>query len=60
MNIKLKYLQAIKTDNGCHDEIYIGEKLGLDVNSTMRIINVLLAEYRLEYVENRACNYSVK
>ncbi len=59
MEIKERYYKALIEDNGQLNEINLGEKLGLDENETREVIVRLLSEHKIEYVENRACNYSL-
>jgi hypothetical protein len=40
-------------------EIELGEKLGLDEEVTRQILTQLLSEYKIEYIENGFCEYSV-
>jgi len=49
MNDKIRYFQAMKVTNGHFEEIELGEKLGLDKDTTRKI----------EYTTNRACNYRI-
>ncbi len=58
MENKEKYYKALIENNGRLNEIDLGEKIGLDENETREIIVQLLSEHKIEYVENRACNYS--
>jgi hypothetical protein len=61
MENKERYYKALIKNDGQLNEIDLGEKLYLDENETRKIISQLLSEYKIEYVENRACNYrSVK
>tara|TARA_R110002050_G_scaffold111752_1_gene225544 strand:+ start:3970 stop:4173 length:204 start_codon:yes stop_codon:yes gene_type:complete len=57
MEIKEVYFKALIENNGQLNEIDLGEKLGLDEEETRVIIVQLLSEHRIEYVENRSCNY---
>ncbi len=57
---KEKYFHAMRLDNGHHDEIELGKSLGLDEDETMKIISVLLSEYKIDYFANGACNYKVR
>lgn len=59
MENKNRYYNLLKVDNGRHNEIDLGEKIGLNEKETMGIIVQLLSEHRVEYRENRACNYRV-
>lgn len=54
------YYNALKENSGQLNEIDLGEKIGLDENETIEIIARLLFEHRIEYVENKSCNYSLK
>lgn len=58
MENKEKYYKALIDNNGQLNEIDLGEKIGLSENETNKIIVQLLFEYKIEYTENRACNYS--
>ena len=58
MENKEKYYNALIENNGQLNEIDLGEKFGLDENETRVIIVQLLSEHKIEYAENRACNYS--
>jgi hypothetical protein len=60
MENKERYYNAFRENNGHLNEIDLGEKFGLDENETREIIVQLLSEHKIEYVENRACNYSLK
>ena len=46
-------------NDGRINEIDLGEIIGLDEEETRKIIVQLLSEYKIEYVENRVCNYSI-
>ncbi|GLB52767.1 hypothetical protein NBRC110019_18070 [Neptunitalea chrysea] len=59
MGNKKRYYKALIEDNHQLNEIDLGEKLGLDENETREIIDLLLSEHKIEYVENRTCNYSL-
>lgn len=58
MENKNRYYNALIENNGQLNEIDLGEKFGLDENETREIIVQLLSEHKIEYKENRACNYS--
>lgn len=58
MENKEKYYKALIDNDGQLNEIDLGEKIGLNENETNEIIAQLLSEYKIEYTENRACNYS--
>lgn len=58
MKNKEKYYKALIDDNGKLNEIDLGNKIGLTQRETHEIITQLLSEYKIEYIENRACNYS--
>jgi hypothetical protein len=60
MNDKEKYYLALKNSRGKLDEISLGESLGLDEDSTMKIISILLSEYKIEYKPESQCNYRIK
>lgn len=59
MENKERYYKAFILDNGQLNEIDLGEKIGFDENETREILVRLLSEHKVEYVENRACNYSL-
>ncbi|GGG97669.1 hypothetical protein GCM10011416_14640 [Polaribacter pacificus] len=59
MENKNRYLKALAEDNGQLNEIDLGEKYGLDEDETRSILAQLLAEHSIEYIENKACNYSL-
>ncbi len=59
MENKNIYLKAFIENNGQLNEIDLGEKIGFNDNETRQIIVQLLSEHKIEYVENRACNYSL-
>lgn len=57
MSNKDHFLKALKNNDGQLNELALGEQLGLDENKTQQIISQLLAEFKIEYVTHRACNY---
>ncbi|MCB4809132.1 hypothetical protein LG651_12810 [Tamlana sp. 62-3] len=57
MKIKDVYYKALIENNGRLNEIDLGEKLGLNQEETQQIIVQLLSEHKIEYLENRSCNY---
>ena len=57
MEIKEVYYKALIENNGQLNEIDLGEKFGLNEEETREIIVQLLSENKIEYVENRSCNY---
>ncbi len=59
MENKDRYYNALIENNGQLNEIDLGEKIGLDENKTREIIVQLLSEHKIEFTENRACNYSL-
>ncbi|GAA3626122.1 hypothetical protein [Flavivirga jejuensis] len=59
MENKNKYFKALIANNGQLNEIDLGEKMGISEDETRKIIVQLLSEYKIENVENRACNYSL-
>ncbi len=59
MEKKEKYYRALIENNGQLNEIDLGEKIGLNEDETREIIVNLLSEHKIEYAENRACNYSL-
>ena len=59
MTNKKIYYKALIGNDGRINEIDIGEIIGLDEEETRKIIVQLLSEYKIEYVENRVCNYSI-
>lgn len=59
MEIKEVYYKALIENNGQLNEIDLGEKFGLNEEETREIIVQLLSEHKIEYVENRSCNYRI-
>ncbi|UTW65328.1 hypothetical protein KFE94_11755 [bacterium SCSIO 12643] len=59
MDQKETYYKALKENNDQFDEIELGSKLGLNENETEVIIAMLLSEYRIDYVENKICAYTI-
>lgn len=59
MENKDRYLKALIENNGKLNETDLGEKIGLNDYETEEIIVQLLSEYKIEYLENRNCNYSI-
>ncbi len=59
MTDKLKYYEALKLSNGRLNEIELGEKLGINEARTQELIAILLSEYKIAYVINGYCNYSI-
>lgn len=59
MKNKEKYYKALIENNGQLNEIDLGEKIGLNEDETREIIVRLISENKIEYAENRACNYSL-
>lgn len=59
MKNKEIYYKALIDNNGRINEIDLGEIIGLDETETREIIVQLMSEYKIEYVENRVCNYSI-
>lgn len=57
MENKNRFFKALVQNNGQLNEIDLGEKIGLDEDETRKIIVQLLSEHKIEYVENRSCNY---
>ena len=57
MENKERYYKALIKDEGKLNEIDLGEKIHLDEDETRVIISQLLSEHKIEYVENRVCNY---
>lgn len=57
MENKEIYFKELIKNNGQLNEIDLGEELGLNEGETRRIIIELLSEHKIEYVENRSCNY---
>jgi len=60
MENKIKFIEAMKADNGKLNEIDLGESLFIGEDETMKIISALLTEHKIEYVANGACNYRNK
>ncbi len=59
MKNKERYYKAFIKNNGKLNEVELGEKIYLKENETREIISQLLSEHKIEYLENRACNYSL-
>jgi hypothetical protein len=59
MENKNRYYNLLKEDNGQQNEIDLGEKIGLNEEETREIVSQLLSEHKIEYKENKACNYRV-
>ncbi len=57
MKNKDRYFKALAQNNGLLNEIDLGEQLGLNQDETQEIIVRLLSEHKIEYVENKSCNY---
>lgn len=57
MENKDRYFKGLIENNGQLNEIDLGTKFGLDEEETREIIVQLLSEHKIEYVENRSCNY---
>lgn len=57
MKNKERYYNALIKNDGLLNEIDLGERIHLEENETREIISQLLSEHKIEYVENRACNY---
>jgi len=55
--MKDRYYQMLLKNNGSCNEIELGEKMGLDEDETRRILAQLLAEYKIEHIENGYCEY---
>lgn len=59
MEKKNRYFKALIQNNGRLNEIDLGENIGIDEDETRKIIAQLLSEHKIEYLENKACNYSL-
>lgn len=59
MENKDRYFKLLKETNGQFNEIVLGEKLGLNEDQTQTLIAQLLSEHKIDYAQNKACNYSV-
>lgn len=59
MKNKEIYLKALIENKGKLNETDLGQKIGLNDNETQEIIVQLLSEYKIEYVQNKNCNYSI-
>lgn len=53
------YFKALIENNGHLNEIDLGEKINLNETETREIISQLLFEFKIEYIENRSCNYNI-
>lgn len=60
MKNKEQYYSLFIENNGRLNEIDLGETMGLSEEETSVIIVHLLSENKIEYIENRNCNYSLK
>ncbi len=58
MENKERYYKALVKNDGQLNEVDLGEKLCLEESEMREIISQLLSEHKIEYIENRACNYS--
>lgn len=56
---KDRFLNALIKSNGNHNVLDLGAQIGLDEHATMEIIAQLLAEFKIEYAVNGACDYSL-
>lgn len=59
MDIKKLYYLALVENKGQLNEIDLGEKFGLNQKETRKLIAVIIAEHKIEYVENRTCSYRI-
>lgn len=59
MKNKERYYNALISNNGLLNEIDLGEKNHFNENETREIISQLLSEHKIEYAENRNCNYRI-
>lgn len=59
MENKDRYFKLLKETNGQFNEIVLGEKLGLNEDQAQTLIAQLLSEHKIDYAQNKACNYSV-
>ena len=57
MKNKEIYYKAFIENDGQLNEIDLGEKFGLNEDETREIIVQLLSEHKIEYIENRSCDY---
>lgn len=60
MELKEAYLNALIKNDGRLNDIDLGEALGLNEQETRAVIGQLLAEYKIEYLPYRCCNYRIK
>lgn len=60
MKNKEIYYKAFIENDGQLNEIDLGEKFGLNEDETREIIVQLLSEHKIEYIEDRSCNYRIK
>ncbi|AYM99113.1 hypothetical protein [Chryseobacterium sp. 3008163] len=59
MENKERFYKALQKNNGQFNETDLGEMMGIDPDETRKIIVELLSEYKIEYKENKACNYNI-
>ena len=57
MTNKEKFYTALIQDDGHLNEIDLGERMGFTEEETNQLIAQLLADYKIDYVTNRDCNY---
>lgn len=57
MDTKNSFYRALKRNSGHLNESDLGEMIGITGDELNKIIDQLLSEYKIEYHENRACNY---
>lgn len=59
MRDKENFLDVLIKSNGHHNILDLGAQIGLDENATMEIVTQLLAEFKIEYIVNGICDYSL-
>ena len=59
MKNKTQYFKALSANRGQHNEIDLGEKIGLDEQETQSILALLLSENKIKYERKGVCNYSL-
>ncbi|WP_339905900.1 hypothetical protein [uncultured Cyclobacterium sp.] len=59
MKNKVQYFQALSANRGQHNEIDLGEQIGLDEQETQAILALLLSENKIKYERKGVCNYSL-
>ncbi len=59
MENKDLYFKAFIQNNGKLNEIELGDNIGINERETREIIAQLLSEHKIDYLEHKACSYSL-